>query len=374
MNKITKYFIIFTSILFIGNAQAVEERELEAMFFQTYDALYEVADRFKNTIVQLAPSEAFQYSEADLQVYRELLSTEDVNDDELGVFDESRDMAQVTGLPYRELAVYQKGNGTYGLNKLLHSVNNLQHIQWVSWYMVLIDAPGFADDTFLFIDDGLTQPQLAVLRTEYNEKVINFNQAYDALLRYHSTALQTTQDIGTKNQLAVNAYIYHYIAKKAGEVTGLSKNRSGYPFTNAIPAYYPEAAMLAERLNVDFYDLAFIQRQTGTMGLRSLLSNMDWLDVESLITEVFEPSLPDWQRVMNWAESVFPEFFPSISRQSLEIPPAFQVRYYSGSNTYLGYNMQDGFFYGYSPAFWGMSVQKFGALNEYLPSAKLAGF
>lgn len=374
MNKITGYFIVLISMLFASNSPATEESELEETFFQAYDQLYEVADRFKNAITQLTPPETFQYTEEDLQAYRQLLSAEDGGNEVLGVFEEARDMALVTGLPYRELAVYQKGNGTYGLNQLLHSVNHLQHIQWVSWYMTLIGAPGFADDTLLFMDDGSTQPQLAALRTEYNEQITNFNQAYEALLTYNITTLRTTQDVSAKNQLAVNAYIYQNIAEKAGKVTWFSKNRSGYPLTNATPKYYSEAATLAEKLSIDFYDLAFIQLKTGTMGLRSLLRKMDWIDADSLIAEVFDPPLPDWQRVMNWAESLFPEFFPAMSRQSLEIPPTFQVRYYSDSNTYLGYNTKDGFFYGYSPTFWGMSVQKFDTLKEYLPSAELAGF
>lgn len=372
MPNIVRYFtIILITAFFVSTALRAEE--VESAFFQAYDKFYEVASEFKNTLVQLIPPEGFQYSEEDLQEYQQLLSAlfeekpeyQSTDLDELKFYKEAKELAQMTGLPHRELAIYQRGNGTHGLRNLLYSVKNLQNIQWVSWYMVLIDGTNLTVEEFL--DDASEDPQLITLRTEYGEQSAHFNQTYDILLANNALALQTTSDIPTKNHLVVKAYIYRYIAGKAGKVwyDGFSESRAGYPLTNAIPERFPEAVALAKKLEVNFYDLAFIQQKNGTMGLRSVIGTMSWLDTQGIIAEIFTPA--DWQRVMNWAELSFPELFPIASRRSMEIPPAFQVRYYSASNVYLGYNTEDGFFYGYSSTLWGASVQKFGALNDYLP-------
>jgi hypothetical protein len=84
-------------------------------------------------------------------------------------------------------------------------------------------------------------------------------------------------------------------------------------------------------------------------------------------------SQADWQRVMNWAESTFPELFPAQGKQEMNIAP-YQVRYYPGSDTYLGFNPADTRFYGYNPALFGADILSFGLLSEYLPAAQSAGF
>lgn len=84
-------------------------------------------------------------------------------------------------------------------------------------------------------------------------------------------------------------------------------------------------------------------------------------------------SIADWQRVMNWAESVFPDFFPTQGKQELEIAP-YQVRFYPENNTYLGFNPTDTRFYGYNPNFFGPDIRPFGLLDEYLSGAQAAGF
>jgi len=84
-------------------------------------------------------------------------------------------------------------------------------------------------------------------------------------------------------------------------------------------------------------------------------------------------SLTDWQRVMNWAESVFPDFFPASGKQEMTLAP-YQVRFYPNSNTYLGFNPTDNRFYGYNPDVFGEGIHPFGLLDEYLPGAQAAGF
>jgi hypothetical protein len=84
-------------------------------------------------------------------------------------------------------------------------------------------------------------------------------------------------------------------------------------------------------------------------------------------------SIPDWQRVMNWAEVIYPELFPLQDKQAMQIEP-YEVRYYPGSDTYVGYNPNDNYFYGYNPAQWGDEIIKFGSLAEYMPLAEQGEF
>jgi len=80
-------------------------------------------------------------------------------------------------------------------------------------------------------------------------------------------------------------------------------------------------------------------------------------------------SVPDWQRVMNWAEKFYPELFPPQDKQMMQIAP-YEVRYYPNSGTYGGYNPNDKHFYGYNLALWGDEIIQFGKLADYLPLAK----
>ncbi len=82
---------------------------------------------------------------------------------------------------------------------------------------------------------------------------------------------------------------------------------------------------------------------------------------------------PDWQRVMNWAETMFPQLFSTANKQELTLSP-YLVRYYPQTQVYLGYNPQDNRFYGYSKSIWGDQIQSFGLLSNYLSLAQQAGF
>ena len=42
--------------------------------------------------------------------------------------------------------------------------------------------------------------------------------------------------------------------------------------------------------------------------------------------------------------------------------------------TYVGYNPDDSYFYGYNPALWGDEIVKFDTLVNYLPLAEQNGF
>lgn len=84
-------------------------------------------------------------------------------------------------------------------------------------------------------------------------------------------------------------------------------------------------------------------------------------------------SCGDFYRVLNWAESNYPMLFKASHKQSKTLVPN-STRFYPETNTYLGYNFEDDFFYGINPAIWGEPMRKFGGLGDYLNLAVQAGF
>ncbi len=99
-----------------------------------------------------------------------------------------------------------------------------------------------------------------------------------------------------------------------------------------------------------------------------------YIDTDPTNSNEEPPAKPTWQRVMNWAESLFADLFPAAGVQNLEVPPAYQVRYYPASGTYLAYNADDKNLYGFNQSLWGLTVQNFGNADSYLPMAEEAGF
>ena len=96
-------------------------------------------------------------------------------------------------------------------------------------------------------------------------------------------------------------------------------------------------------------------------------------DSTTTILDKDSSSIPDWQRVMNWAEELYPELFPPQDKQTMKIAP-YEARYYPDSGTYAGYNPQTSHFYGYNPALWDDEIIEFGTLADYLPLAEQNGF
>ncbi len=314
------YFItllLTLSLTLPARTGAVAPNKLKLDFFQSYDHLYQAAEKFMSAVTAISPPKGFAYSREDLREYHVLLNAlygkkpgyksltvkeagEDafqkklakamgVSQKKWGLYEKARDLAKITGLSHRELAIYQKGEGMYGVRKLIYSVPNLQHKQWVSWYLMLSGSGNTDVQKLLFIGDGKLQPQLAALRLEYGKRAKTFNMARKALLSFIAAAMKNTGDIRIKNRLAVAAQIYLYIARQAGKVGWLSENRAGFPLENPDPEQYPKAAALAGKLGVDFPDLAFLKRKEGNYGIKSMLKKMKWLgDVEKLIGEVFD--------------------------------------------------------------------------------------
>lgn len=87
-----------------------------------------------------------------------------------------------------------------------------------------------------------------------------------------------------------------------------------------------------------------------------------------------ESNLANYERVMNWGEAtVDPALLPAKNRQLMDIAP-YKVRYYSQTNTYLGYNPTDGNFYIYNPDRFGNNIILLGSLTKYLALANKDGF
>ena len=306
--------ILLSFTLVLPAIAAGDPATLEQGFFESYDELYQAAEVFESELNAIQPTEGFTYSEADLKEYHSMLEAlyekkpeyksltlREVDNDptmkkvakavgvsrkELGVYEAAETLAAMTGLPHRELAVYQKGKGVFGLRKLLYSVENLQHFQWVAWYLTLRDIGDSKATAALFLNDGADQPGAATLRESYVQKQEKFKQAYQVLLDADHAAQQESIESTTRNQLAVKAYLYQYISKKAGHVGWLSENRAGYPFSDATPAKYPKAASLADKLGVEFTDLAYVKKKEGNYGLEKLLKTMTWLpELDALIEE-----------------------------------------------------------------------------------------
>jgi len=91
-----------------------------------------------------------------------------------------------------------------------------------------------------------------------------------------------------------------------------------------------------------------------------------------------KPILENYQRVMNWGESMFAQLngqllLVGFDKQEMDIPP-YKVRFYPSSNTYLGFNPNDGQMYIYNPAIFGLDVTSVGEMTDFLEVAQQAEF
>lgn len=308
---------IIVSVSLPAQTGTTDLSTLETNYFNEYHILYKKTEKFVAALTALTPPNGFSYAKENLTEYnalldamykkkpeyRELTAKEAANDafkkkmakalgvseKKWGLYEKARDLAKISGLPHRELAVYQKANGMYGLKKLVYSVTNLQNKQWISWYLMLNGNGNAEVQKLLFLDKGESHPQLAAMRLEFGTQAKIFNQSRGALYRGISTALKSAADVKTKNKLWVKLQIYQYIARQAGKVGWLNENLAGYPLKDAVVRRYPKAAKLAEKLEVDFSDMAFLKRKTGNYGLKKMLRKMTWVkDIEKLIADTFD--------------------------------------------------------------------------------------
>ncbi|MCP4152457.1 MAG: hypothetical protein GY757_32260 [bacterium] len=112
--------------------------------------------------------------------------------------------------------------------------------------------------------------------------------AREALYKGMTEAIKTAPNVRIRNRLYVKLQIYQNLAKKAGKVTWLSKNRGGYPLKKTRHDKKKIAAKLADKLGAEFSDIAFLKRKIGNYGLKSMLKKMTWLEnIPQLIEEVF---------------------------------------------------------------------------------------
>jgi photosystem II stability/assembly factor-like uncharacterized protein len=115
------------------------------------------------------------------------------------------------------------------------------------------------------------------------------------------------------------------------------------------------------------------EANNGPIGVTSMM--LDPLHADTVIasygnklyTYTF-PAAADWERIFNWAEATYPQFFPGhVATQAIA---GYQARYYAGSNTYLG--ALDGKLYVHGPAFGGLLYV--GTTAQLLPVAAAAGY
>jgi hypothetical protein len=93
---------------------------------------------------------------------------------------------------------------------------------------------------------------------------------------------------------------------------------------------------------------------------------------------IVKPALQNHERVMNWAEAMFAQLngqplLVGFDKQEMDIPP-YKVRFYPSSNTYLGFNPNDGKMYVYNPMIFGAGVVPVGDMSGFLTEAQKAEF
>ncbi len=91
-----------------------------------------------------------------------------------------------------------------------------------------------------------------------------------------------------------------------------------------------------------------------------------------------KPVLEDYKRVMNWGEAMFAQLnnqplLVGFDKQDMDIPP-YKVRFYPSSNTYLGFNPNDGKMYVYNPNIFGADILSVGEMSSFLIEAQKAEF
>lgn len=303
-------------LLWIAPSLAKEPTVAEQDFFVAYDKLYQAAAEFETTLKTITPPKGFVYTKENLADYRRLLddlftskpeyrtlTERDVAEDpkakefakalgktieELGLHKESAVLAAMTGLPHRELAVYQKAKGASGLKKLLQSVQNLQNPQWVAWYLTLTNHGDPVTEKSLFLG-GASHPQAAAHRENYGKASKEFAIVRESLLRVDEAAFKAAKGEKEKSRVAITMYIHNYIAARSGKVGWLSEQRASYPVTNADPGRQPQVAKLAEAFGIPFSDLAYIKKREGDLGVQRVLRALTWVnDRDSIINAAFK--------------------------------------------------------------------------------------
>ncbi len=89
---------------------------------------------------------------------------------------------------------------------------------------------------------------------------------------------------------------------------------------------------------------------------------------------VIRPPFPTYERVMNFGEAIVaPELLSITDKQDMTYLN-YKVRFYPGTNTYLGYNLDDGFMYIYNPDKFGNTIQPLAPVSSYLSDAVKEGF
>lgn len=118
---------------------------------------------------------------------------------------------------------------------------------------------------------------------------------------------------------------------------------------------------------------SWTQANNGPIGVDTMM--LDPLNRDTVIGAYGDklysytyPGANDWDRIFDWAEASFPQFFPGHA--ATQAVSGYQARYYAATNTYLG--ALDGRVYVYGPAFGGLLYA--GTTAELLALAAAAGY
>jgi hypothetical protein len=276
--------------------------ELQSEYLKAYQNQFIKGTEFKKALRPVKPPPDFSYSKKDLagfnrmleKVYKQNPAMRSITADqimensvdhglarlagispgELGRYQAARDLAHMTGLPLRELAVYHRAHGRHGMQKLIFSVKNLANRMWVSWYLFMQQSR--IPESYLFNDHGDEHPGLLKLRQEFVDAINAFNRTSLPLGLCIQKIMQQEKKRAKLNRLAAKAHAFDSMYKVVGRIDVFGKRAGEFPL-EAKPRTFPQAAILAKRLAVPFQELAYIQRRSGINGLRLYLTRLVWI-------------------------------------------------------------------------------------------------
>jgi hypothetical protein len=201
---------------------------------------------------------------------------------------EAQDIAYITGLPSSDLEKYQGTWGTYGLHTPTFLVENIPHKRWVEEYFRLIDIPEKHTD---FSGQPVRTSELSDLDDQYRVYIsagVRFYTSLDTVFSCLDSVFHAATVSREKNAIVVKKKIFKIIAEYAGRADEFGKFAGEYPFKKVQRTYYQEAAFIANKLGVNFNDLAYIQRRKGLSGLRDVVKRCYWIENKEKLLDQLE--------------------------------------------------------------------------------------
>ena len=117
-------------------------------------------------------------------------------------------------------------------------------------------------------------------------------------------------------------------------------------------------------------DAAGLTRTTQVVVARTNVPQMS--NNQIFVTQVAK-TYPDYVRIMNWAESKYPQYFPKDNKETFQ-GNNLEMRFYPATQSYLVYDPSKAGFYIYNTDFFGKDFLFVGTSSEYIEQTKTAGF